>query len=87
MLVWKTFKYLDELSNSICQKADLKSIFEKILQLANFALMSSGRCIGWCVSMIALFTFLELIVIIIEPSDLGTMTAFDTHDDGSFVGC
>ena len=57
-LVWKTVKYLDDSSNSICQKSYLKSIFEKILQPVNFELMSSCRGIGWFVPMIALFTFL-----------------------------
>ena len=36
----ETLRYLDSSSISICQKADLKSIFEKILQPANFALTS-----------------------------------------------
>ena len=28
-LTWNTVTYLQESSNSICQKADLKSVFEK----------------------------------------------------------
>ena len=34
-LVWNTATYLEESSNSIYQKADLKSIFEKSVQTAS----------------------------------------------------
>ena len=41
-LAWNSVTYLEESSNSIYQKADLKSIFEKIVQTASLDLRGTG---------------------------------------------
>ena len=51
-LAWNTVTYLEESSNSICQKVNLKSIFEKRVQPASLDLISSCRGIDWLVGII-----------------------------------
>ena len=86
-MAWNTVSYLDDSSSSVCQNADLKSIFENHLHPASFALMSSCCGMGWLVGIMALLTLHASSVILIEWSVFGAITAFETHGAGWFIGC
>ena len=86
-MVLNTVRHFDDSSSSICQNADLKSIFENYLHPSSFALMSSCRGIGWLVGIMALLTLHASSVILFESSVFGAIAAFETHGAGWFIGC
>ena len=72
-------RYLESGSSSSCQKADLRSIFEKTMAPCSFALMSSCLGIGRFDDCIALLMFFVSSVILSER------TVFEIHGAGSAV--
>ena len=75
--VWNSVRYRESGCNSICQNALLKSILEKNLHPANFALTASCLGIGSLVDSMALLTLRVSNVTRIAPSGLGASTTLE----------
>ena len=85
-LAWKQVVYLESWCSSSYRNVLVKSIFEKILQLHSFALMSSCLGIGRFVDWIALIMLLVSSITLSNPSVFGVTTVFDIHDAGLSEG-